>query len=93
MGRASASGREDLGRASASSEEDLGGTSFAAAASDIPEVGFDWESEIEGSDDSVNADLSDEGEDEYGSDVHEEVINLRKDKRAAKIKKEKRIGP
>ena len=31
--------------------------------------------------------------DEYGSDVHEEVINLRKEKRAAKIKKRKEKGP
>ncbi|TMW98153.1 hypothetical protein EJD97_004434, partial [Solanum chilense] len=69
--RTSTSAGEELGRASASGEEDLGGTSFAVVASDIQEVGFDWESEIEGRDDSDNADLSDEGEDEYGNDVHE----------------------
>ncbi|KAH0655592.1 hypothetical protein KY285_030474 [Solanum tuberosum] len=89
LGRASAGVREDLGRASVSVGEELGGTSSAAVASDIPEVGSDWESEIEATDDSNNADLSDEGEDEYGSDVHDEVINLRKEKRAAKIKKRK----
>ncbi|KAH0699247.1 hypothetical protein KY284_013462 [Solanum tuberosum] len=71
LGRASAGVGEDLGRDSVSVGEDLGGTSSAAAASDIPEVGSDY---------SNNADLSDEGEDEYGSDVHEEVINLRKEK-------------
>ncbi|KAH0744278.1 hypothetical protein KY290_032271 [Solanum tuberosum] len=80
LGRASAGVGEDLGRASVSVGEDLGGTS-SAAASDIPEVGSDWESKTEASDDSDNADLSDEGEDEYGSDVHEEVINLRKEKK------------
>ncbi|KAH0683176.1 hypothetical protein KY290_021765 [Solanum tuberosum] len=72
LGKASASVGEDLGRDSVSVGEDLGGTSSSAAASDIPEVGSDWESETEASDDSDNADLSDEGEDEYGSDVHEE---------------------
>ncbi|KAH0747949.1 hypothetical protein KY290_027181 [Solanum tuberosum] len=87
LGRDSAGVGEDLGRDSVSVGEDLGGTSSVVAASDIPEVGFDWESETEASDDSDNADLSDEGEDEYGSDVHEEIINLRKEKRAAKIKK------
>jgi len=86
LGKASASVGEDLGRDSVSVGEDLGGTSSSAAASDIPEVGSDWESETEASDDSDNADLSDEGEDEYGSDVHDEVINLRKEKRAAKKK-------
>ncbi|KAH0639585.1 hypothetical protein KY285_036171 [Solanum tuberosum] len=93
LGRVSTGVGEDLVRASVSVGEDLGGTSSAAAASDIPEVGSDWESETEASDDSDNADLSDEGEDEYGSDVHEEVINLRKEKRAAKIKKRKEKGP
>ncbi|KAH0716213.1 hypothetical protein KY284_009118 [Solanum tuberosum] len=73
LGRASAGVGEDLGRASVSVGEDLGGTSSAAAAAyDIPEVGSNWESETEASDDSDNADLSDEGEDEYRSDVHEE---------------------
>ncbi|KAH0681633.1 hypothetical protein KY284_022718 [Solanum tuberosum] len=91
--RASTGVGEDLGRDSVSVGENLGGTSSAAAASDIPEVGSDWESETEANDDSDNADLSDEGEDEYGSDVHEEVINLRKEKRAAKIKKRKEKGP
>ena len=46
-------------------------------------LGFDWESETKVSDDSENANLSDEREDEYGSDVHEEVINIRKEKKAA----------
>uniref|UniRef100_M1DHC8 Uncharacterized protein n=1 Tax=Solanum tuberosum TaxID=4113 RepID=M1DHC8_SOLTU len=73
LGRASASVGEDLGRASVSVGEDMGGTSSAAAAFDIPKVGSDWESETEASDDSDNADLPDEGEDEYGSDVHEEA--------------------
>ncbi|KAG5595066.1 hypothetical protein H5410_036298 [Solanum commersonii] len=77
LGRASAGVGEDLGRAFVSVGEDLGGTSFAAAAFDIPEVGSHWESETEASDDSDNADLSDEGEDEYGSDVHEEGHNKR----------------
>ncbi|KAH0645048.1 hypothetical protein KY284_032932 [Solanum tuberosum] len=88
LGRASAGVGEDLGKASVSVGEDLGGTSSAIAASDIPEVGSDWES-----DDSDNADLSDGGEDEYGSDVHKEVINLRKEKRVAKLKKRKEKGP
>ncbi|KAH0711865.1 hypothetical protein KY289_007824 [Solanum tuberosum] len=70
LGRASAGVGEDLGRASVSVGEDLGGTSSAAAAYDIPEIGSNWESETEASDDSDNADLSDE--DEYGSDVYEE---------------------
>ncbi|KAH0656101.1 hypothetical protein KY285_030983 [Solanum tuberosum] len=86
LGRASVGVGEDLGIDFVSVGEDLGGTSSAAAASDIPEVGSDWESETEASDDSDNADLSDEGEDEYGSDVHEEVINLRKEKRALDLK-------
>ncbi|KAH0655302.1 hypothetical protein KY285_030184 [Solanum tuberosum] len=73
LGRTSASVGEDLGRAFGVGEDlDLGGTSSAAAVSDIPKVGSDWESETEASDDSDNADLSDEGENEYGSDVHEE---------------------
>ncbi|KAG5585455.1 hypothetical protein H5410_045889 [Solanum commersonii] len=72
LGRASASVGEDLGRASVSVGEDVGGTSSTDAAFDIPKVGSDWESETEASDDSDNAYLSDEGEDEYGSDVHEE---------------------
>ncbi|KAH0662261.1 hypothetical protein KY284_027192 [Solanum tuberosum] len=93
LGRVSVGVGEDLGRDSVGVGEDLDGTSSAAAASDIPEVGSDWESEIEASDDSDNADLPDEGEDEYGSDVHEEVINLRKEKRAAKRKKRKEKGP
>ncbi|KAH0655981.1 hypothetical protein KY285_030863 [Solanum tuberosum] len=93
LGRASAGVGKDLGRDSVSVGEDLGGTSSAAAASDIPEVGSDWKSETKASDDSDNADLSDEGEDEYGSDVHEEVINIWKEKRAAKIKKRKEKGP
>ncbi|KAH0660484.1 hypothetical protein KY289_029232 [Solanum tuberosum] len=93
LGRASAGVGEDFGRDSVSVGEELGGTSSAAAVSDIPEVGSDWESETEASDDSDNADLFDEEEDEYGSDVHEEVINLRKEKRAAKIKKRKEKGP
>ncbi|KAG5605403.1 hypothetical protein H5410_026895 [Solanum commersonii] len=94
LGRASTGVGEDLGRAFVSVGEDLGGTSSAAAAaSDIPEVGSDCESETKASDDSDNADLFDEGEDEYGSDVHEKVINLRKENRAAKIKKRKEKGP
>ncbi|KAH0693475.1 hypothetical protein KY285_020572 [Solanum tuberosum] len=93
LGRASAGVGEDLGRDSVSVGEDLGGTSSATVASDMPEVGSDWESEIEASDDSDNADLSDEGEDEYGSDVHEKVINLRKEKRVAKKNKRKEKGP
>uniref|UniRef100_M1DSH7 GI15087 n=1 Tax=Solanum tuberosum TaxID=4113 RepID=M1DSH7_SOLTU len=93
LGRVSVGVGEDLGRDSVGVGEDLDGTSSAAAASDIPEVGSDWESEKEASDDSDNADLPDEGEDEYGSDVHEEVINLRKEKRAAKRKKRKEKGP
>ncbi|KAG5595306.1 hypothetical protein H5410_036538 [Solanum commersonii] len=84
---------EPIGRASVSVGEDLGGTFSAADAYDIPEVGSDWESETEASDDSDNADLSDEGEDEYGSDIHKEVINLKKEKRAAKIEKRKEKGP
>ncbi|KAK6796891.1 hypothetical protein RDI58_004592 [Solanum bulbocastanum] len=83
---------EVLGRTSTDVGEDLG-RAFFAAASDVPEVGFDWESETEANDNSDNADLSNEGEDKYGSDVHEEVINLRKEKRAAKIKKRKEKGP
>ncbi|TMW90612.1 hypothetical protein EJD97_015472, partial [Solanum chilense] len=74
FGRTSTSAGEELGRSSASVGEDLGGTSFVDAASHIPEVGSDWKSETKESDDSDNADLSDEGEDEYGSDVHKEVI-------------------
>ncbi|KAK6777108.1 hypothetical protein RDI58_023825 [Solanum bulbocastanum] len=89
LSKASTGVGEDLGRASVSVREDLGSTSSAAAASGIPEIGSDWESETEASDDSDNADLSDEGEDECGSEVHEEVINLRKENRAAKIKKKK----
>ncbi|KAH0761773.1 hypothetical protein KY290_017846 [Solanum tuberosum] len=54
---------EVLDRTSASAREDLG-RAFAGK--------LDWESETEASDDSDNVDLSDEGEDEYGSDVHEE---------------------
>ncbi|KAH0745803.1 hypothetical protein KY285_007460 [Solanum tuberosum] len=84
LGRASADVGEDLGRASVSVGEDLGDTSSAATAYDIPEVGSNWESETKASDDSDNADLSDEGKDKYGSDVHEEVINLRKEKRLLK---------
>ncbi|KAG5600790.1 hypothetical protein H5410_032160 [Solanum commersonii] len=72
LGRASAGVGEDLGKTYVSVGEDLGGTFSAIAASDIPEVGSDWESEIEASDDLDNADLSDKGEKEYGSDVHEE---------------------
>ncbi|WMV19984.1 hypothetical protein MTR67_013369 [Solanum verrucosum] len=72
LGRASASVGEDLGRAFVSVGEDLCGTSSDAAASDIPEIGYDWESETKASDDSDNAYLSNEEEDEYGSDVHEE---------------------
>ncbi|KAH0661570.1 hypothetical protein KY284_026501 [Solanum tuberosum] len=41
LGRASTGVGEDLGRASGSVGEYLGGTSSAAAASDIPEVGSD----------------------------------------------------
>ncbi|KAH0736572.1 hypothetical protein KY285_012279 [Solanum tuberosum] len=82
LGRTSASVGEDLGRASAGVGEDLGRASVS--------VGEDLG---EASDDSDNADLSAEGEDEYGSDVHEEVINLRKEKRVAKIKKRKEKGP
>uniref|UniRef100_M1DBN0 PB1-like domain-containing protein n=1 Tax=Solanum tuberosum TaxID=4113 RepID=M1DBN0_SOLTU len=81
LGRTATSVGEDLGRASAGVGEDLGsskvnsyrGGSKLGVNIDIPEVGSDWESETEASDDSDNADLSDEGEDEYGSDVHEEV--------------------
>ncbi|XP_049373038.1 uncharacterized protein LOC125838030 [Solanum verrucosum] len=47
LGRASAGVGEDLGRTYVSVGEDLGGTSFAVNASDIPEVGSDWESETE----------------------------------------------
>lgn len=71
LGRTSTSVGEELGRTSASVGEDLGDIYFAAAAFDIPKVGSDWESETEESDDWDIADLSDEGEDEYGSDVHE----------------------
>ncbi|TMW92785.1 hypothetical protein EJD97_012565, partial [Solanum chilense] len=74
FGRTSTNAGKELGRASARVGEDMGGISFVVAASDIPKVGSDWESETEESDNLDNADLSDEGENEYGSDVHEEVI-------------------
>uniref|UniRef100_M1DD05 Transposon MuDR mudrA n=1 Tax=Solanum tuberosum TaxID=4113 RepID=M1DD05_SOLTU len=102
LGRASAGVGEDLGRASISV-----GKAWVALLllllhmifqklgliGKVKQNGSDWESETEASDDSDNADLSDEGEDEYGSDVHEEVINLRKEKRVAKIKKRKKKDP
>ncbi|MDV3181219.1 MAG: hypothetical protein Q8830_03335 [Candidatus Phytoplasma australasiaticum] len=62
--------------------EGLGG-SASAFASDVPSVESDWESETEAGEDS---DYVDEDE-EYDSDVHEEVRLLRKEKRATKIKK------
>ncbi|KAK6792031.1 hypothetical protein RDI58_011112 [Solanum bulbocastanum] len=86
LDRASAGVGEDLDRASVSVGENLGGTSSSAAAAafDISKVRSNWESETEASDNSDNVDLFDEGEDEYGSDIHKEVINLRKEKRMLK---------
>ncbi|KAF3623576.1 hypothetical protein FXO37_31806 [Capsicum annuum] len=87
-GGVSASGEYILGSdcyASSHGEQNLGGTSFVTA-SDVSIISSDWESE---SDDTANSDYEDffyESDDEYSSDVHNEVRVLREEKRVVKKK-------
>ncbi|KAM3339749.1 hypothetical protein P3S68_029618 [Capsicum galapagoense] len=77
---------EDLSGVSACVNQNLGDTTFVTAAN-IPVIPSDWESETDVSEKSDYYDFFDEGEDdEYGSDVHEEVGILREQKKAAKKK-------
>ncbi|KAF3650375.1 hypothetical protein FXO37_18497 [Capsicum annuum] len=81
--------RDEVGSASTGVGEEVGGF-FAATASEFSIIESDWESTSENSKDSGYEDLFDKIENEYDSDVHEEVRTLREGKRAGKPKKKKR---
>ncbi|KAF3648946.1 hypothetical protein FXO38_17933 [Capsicum annuum] len=87
---------ENLGSVSASIEQNLGDIAFVTAT-DVPIIPSNSKSETDVSKNSYYNDFFDEGEnDEYGSDVHEEVRILRKQKglpkkkRSDETKKEKK---
>ncbi|XP_047249946.1 PE-PGRS family protein PE_PGRS16-like [Capsicum annuum] len=78
---------ENLGGVSAGINQNLCDTTFVTTTN-VPVIPFDWENKSDVSEKSDYCDFFDEGEDdEYGSDVHEEVRILREQKRAAKRKR------
>ncbi|KAF3620354.1 hypothetical protein FXO37_33304 [Capsicum annuum] len=72
---------EEVGGVSTSVGEEVGGAS-TTTASDVPLIGFDWEGASENSEDSGYENLFDEIDNDYRSDVHEEVRTLREDEDA-----------
>ncbi|KAF3648013.1 putative methyltransferase PMT21 [Capsicum annuum] len=79
-GDSGSSSSENLGSVSASIEQNLGDIAFVTAT-DVPIIPSNSKSETDVIKNSYYNDFFDEGEnDEYGSDVHEEVRILRKQK-------------